>query len=130
MADIIIQNLVKIAATLLIMLIGVLGTWLTKKMGKRTELANINAAQQEVINMAQITVGELQQTVVEKLKAANADGKLTKEEIRELGEVLINKTTEKMCQPTYNLLNSAGVDIIALIQGVGEAWINAIKGGE
>lgn len=130
MADIIIQNLVEIAATLLIMLIGVLGVWLTNKIGKRTELANINAAQQEVINMAQITVGELQQTVVEKLKAANADGKLTRMEIRELGEALINKTTEKMCQPTYQLLNSAGVDINALIRGVGEAWINAIKDGE
>ena len=106
---------------LLIMLIGALGTWITAKIGKKQELANINTAQQEVVSMAQQTVSELQQTVVEGLKATHEDHKLTKEEITALGETLIQKTMEKMSTPTKNLLNTAGVDIIALIQGAGEA---------
>ena len=106
---------------LLIMLIGALGTWITAKIGKKQEYANINTAQQEVVSMAQQTVSELQQTVVEGLKAAHEDHKLTKEEITALGETLIQKTMEKMSTPTKNLLNTAGVDIIALIQGAGEA---------
>ena len=71
------------------MLIGALGTWITAKIGKKQELANINTAQQEVVSMAQQTVSELQQTVVEGLKATHEDHKLTKEEITALGETLI-----------------------------------------
>ena len=127
MVEIIIENLVNIIATLLIVLIGVLGTWLTAKISKKTELANINMAQSEVFLMAQLTVGELQQTMVEKLKAAHEDGKLTENEIKDLGDVLITKTKEKMSKPTYDLLNAAGVDITALIKGAGESWINSIK---
>lgn len=127
MAEIILENLVGIVAALLMTLIGVLGTWLTAKISKKTELANIGAAQVEVFNMAQLTVGELQQTMVEKLKAAHEDGKLTEDEIKELGDALLKKTIEKMSEPTYELLNAAGVDIIALIKGAGESWINTTK---
>lgn len=129
MAQVIIENIVNIIGALLMTAIGVLGAWLTAKLGKRAEVATINAAQQEVISMAQITVGELQQTVVEGLKAASEDGKLTDIEIVRLGEQLIRMTIDKMSLSTYNLLNSAGVDIIALIRGVGEDWVNTIKGG-
>ena len=73
--------MVQIVSTLLITLIGVMGAWLTAQIAKRHELASIHAAQQEVITAAQITVGELQQTVVDGLKAARKDGKLTKSEI-------------------------------------------------
>ena len=112
---------------LLIMLIGVLGTWLTLKLSKRAELSAINAAQQELINMAQITVGELKQTVVDKLKADKEDGKLSQEEIDSLGEMLIDMTLEKMSLSAYNLLVAAGIDTVALIRGVGEDWVNALK---
>lgn len=127
MVEIIIENVVNILAALLITLIGVFGTWLTTKLAKRAELNSINAAQQEVITMAQITVGELQQTVVEGLKAAHEDKKLTKDEIVTLGVLLVQKTMEKMSAPAKELLNAAGVDIIALIHGTGEDWINSLK---
>lgn len=118
---------VQVAATLLITLIGVLGTWLTMKIGKSTHMDNINAAQKEVIRAAKITVGELQQTVVDNIKAANADGKLTKAEISALGRQLIDMTVQKLSMPTYTLLKSASVDIEAMITGVGESWINKLK---
>ena len=77
MADIIMESVVQIVVTLMLTLIGVLGTWLTLKLGKKEELAAINVAQQEVIRLAHLTVEELQQTLVEGLKAAHEDGKLT-----------------------------------------------------
>ena len=127
MANVIIENIVQIAATLLITLIGVLGTWLTTKLVKRAELKNISTATGEVVSAAQQTVLELQQTVVDQLKAASADGKLSKAEISDLGNLLLAGTKEKMSDTTINLLNAAGVDVDALIRGAGEAIINRIK---
>ena len=72
--DILIENAVNIAAAFFIALIGVFGAWLTAKLGKATQLDNVNHAQQELIKLAQITVGELKQTVVDGMKAAHKDG--------------------------------------------------------
>lgn len=127
MMDVIIENAVAIVATLLMTLIGVLGTWLTAKLAKLEELTNINAAQQEAIKAAQITVGELQQTLVEGLKAGHEDGKLTKEEIETLGALLVDKTLKKMSASAIGVLNAAAVDITALIKGAGEDWIQKLK---
>ena len=127
MVEIIIENVVNVLAALLIALIGVFGAWLTVKVGKKEELKSINAAQQELITMAQITVGELQQTLVEGMKAAAEDGKLSSEDMIMLGNMLLEKTMNKMSKPTYELLNAAGVDVVALIRGAGEDWINSLK---
>ena len=127
MVDIIIENVAQIVATLFITLIGVLGAWLTSKLAQRQELGSINTAMQEVILLAQQTAAELQQTVVDGLKAGRVDGKLTEAEIKALGETLITKTMEKMSAPTTKLLNAATVDVSALIKGAGESWINKMK---
>ena len=127
MNEIIIETGVQIVATLLLTLIGVLGTWLTAKISKQKELVNIATATGEAVNAAQLTVLELQQTVVEGMKEAHEDGKLTNEEINELGYLLVNKTVEKMSDSAVNLLVSAGVDISALIKGAGEAMIKRMK---
>lgn len=70
---------------------------------------------------------ELQQTVVDGWKAASVDGKLSQDEIAELGKMLIEKTMEKMSDSAKNLLTSAGVDITAIITGAGEAMIQNMK---
>ena len=127
MEGIIIESLVEVVATLLLMLIGVLGTWLTLKLGKKEELAAINAAQQEVIGLAQLTVEELQQTMVAELKKAHEDGKLTKAEIDMLRSLLLSGVKKKMSEPTANLLTAAAVDLNALIRGAGESWIAELK---
>ena len=127
MNEIIMETVMQIVGTLLITLIGVLGTWLTAKIGKRQELGNIAVATNEAVNAAQPTVLELQQTVVDGWKAANEDGKLTDEEINELGYLLVNKTVEKMSDSAVNLLVSAGVNITAIIKGAGEAMIKQMK---
>ena len=117
----------QVAATLLITLIGVLGTYLTLQLGKNANLKNINDAQKELIRAAKITVGELQQTTVSELKAANADGKLTQAEIASLRAKLLDKTVEKLSAPAYALLSAASVDVEGLILGVGESWIERMK---
>ena len=127
MNEIIMETCVQIVATLLLTLIGVLGTWLTAKIGKHQELGNIAAATNEAVNAAQITVLELQQTVVDGWKAANEDGKLTNEEVEMLGDMLLAKTVEKMSDSAVNLLVSAGVDISSIIKGAGEAMIKQLK---
>ena len=130
MIDEIILQVINILSELAIMLIGVGGTWLTYKLAQNKHIQTINAAQQEVVNMAKITVGELAQTTVAKLKAAHEDGKLTPEEIKALGFDLFTMTVAKLSDPTRELLRAAGVDITELIRGAGEDWINSLKKGE
>lgn len=127
MENIIIETVVQIISALLLLLISLLGTWLTAKLAKRTELANITAATDEATRAAQQTVMELQQTVVDNLKEASADGKLTKEEITELKELLLEGAMDKMSDTAKNMLTAAGVDISAVIRGAGEAFIRQMK---
>ena len=127
MENIIIETAVQILATLLITLIGVFGTWLTAEIAKRNKLTNIGIATNEVIGAAQQTVLALQQTVVEKWKAAHADGKLTEDEVKQLGVMLVEKTMEKLSDPAKKLLQSAGADITAIIKDAGESVIQSMK---
>ena len=126
-ANILIENAVNIAAAFFIALIGVFGAWLTAKLGKATQLDTVNRAQQELIKLAQITVGELKQTVVDGMKAAHTDGKLTKEEIAQLGQLLYDKTTAKLSASAMDVLTAAQVDISALITGTAEHLIGQMK---
>ena len=125
--EILIENAVNIAAAFFIALIGVLGAWLTAKLGKATQLDTVNRAQQELIKLAQITVGELKQTVVDGMKAAHKDGKLTKDEITQLGQLLFDKTTAKLSASAMDVLTAAQVDISALITGTAEHLIGQMK---
>lgn len=127
MTEVIIEVIVQAIGAIALMAITLLGTWLTSLIGKKTALTNINIAKDEVIGAAQLTVEELQQKLVEGLKAAHEDGKLTKDEIAALGEQLLEGTLAKMSEPTAELLEAAGVDLVNLIQGAGEAWLLELK---
>ena len=125
--EILIDNAVNIAAAFFVALIGVVGAWLTAKLGKVTQLDTVNRAQQELIKLAQITVGELKQTVVDGMKAAHKDKKLTKEEIAQLGQLLYEKTTAKLSASAMDVLTAAQVDVSALITGTAEHLIGQMK---
>ena len=127
MINTILTNAVELVAALLMMLIGLLGTWLSIKIGKRQELQTLNAAVAEAVGMARLTVGELQQTIVADLKADRTDGKLTQQEISMLSVKLWEMTKEKMSVPAMEIINAAGVDLRGLIQGAGESWIKELK---
>ena len=127
MTDVIIENIVRIVAALLMMLISVGGAYLTSLIAKHEKLKSISEATQQVIDAAIQTTGELQQTVVGDLKAASADGKLSNEEINTLYHDVVVLTLDKLSVPTINLLNAAGADIEAIIHGATEDWINTMK---
>lgn len=116
-------DIVTTAATALI---GIAGAWALAKIGQNKNLVNLNIAISQVIDAAQQTVGELQQTVVEDLKAAAPDGKLTDEQIAGLKRQLVQKTSEKLTAPAVQLLEAAKLDINALIRGVAEDMINGM----
>ncbi len=123
MLNVILENLVNILSAALIALIGIMGSAITLRLNERQKLCNVNLAQQELMEMTRQTVSELSQTVVDKLKESRTDGKLTENEIKALGNLLVEKTLAKMSKPTEKLLNSAAVDIIALIHGAAEEYI-------
>lgn len=127
MNEVILEALISIAVTLITTLLSVFGSWALAKLAKRQELKNINTATEEAIKAAQITVLELQQVLVEGLKASSKDGKLLPADVDMLNKKLISMTKEKMSDATVNLLVSAGVDIEALIRGAGEAMIARMK---
>lgn len=127
MNEVIIEMVAKIIGTILLMLIGVAGTWLTAKIAKRNELATIAAATNEATETAQRVVLELQQTLVEGMKASCEDGKLSESEIEHLGALLLDKAMAQLSEPAKNVLAAAGKDVSAIIQSAGEAMILAIK---
>lgn len=127
MNAVVIETTVSVLANLAVTLIGVLGAWLLAQISKTQELKNINTAVEELTGAAEQTVLELQQTVVDGLKEASADGKLTKDEIERLGKLLLKGTLAKMSDSGIKVLKAANVDINAIVTGAGEALIARIK---
>ena len=127
MKEFLIEEAVGIAAYLLVTLIGLLGVWLSSKLAKKIELANIKAATDIVTSETITTVNELQQTTVEKLKAAHKDGKLTPEEIVMLGNALLEITESKLADSVKGLLVAAKIDLENLIRSQAESYINRMK---
>ena len=127
MNTVIIETVVSIAANLAVTLIGVLGAWLLAQIGKTQQLNTISTAVGELTAAAEQTVLELQQTVVDGLKEAHADGKLTQEEISDLGKKLLDGALAKMSDSGISVLKAANVDINAIVTGAGEALIAKMK---
>ncbi len=129
MNTVIIETIVSILANLAVTLIGVFGAWLMAQISKTQQLNTINTAVGELTAAAETTVLELQQTVVDGMKEASADGKLTQEEITQLGKLLLDGTLAKMSDSAIGVLKAANVDINAIVTGAGEALIARIKNG-
>ena len=119
---------VQVLVALAVALIGVAGTWLTTQIGKVKQLQTVQIAVDEAKNAAITTALELQQTVVDDLKAAAVDGKLTKEEIANLKNDLLAMSMAKLSNASVKVLTAAGVDISAIITGAAEAMVGQMKG--
>ena len=126
-----VETIIEVATNVIFELVGtgvlLLFAWVGSKIGTNQKLLNINKAKTEVEEAVLQTVSELQQQVVEGLKAAAEDGKLTPEEIKLLGEALLAKVIAKVSVPCQNVLKAAGVDLEAYILGSAEKWIIKIK---
>ncbi|MBQ1465330.1 MAG: hypothetical protein IIZ17_01460 [Eubacteriaceae bacterium] len=127
MNNVIIEVATSVAANLAITLIAVLGAWLAAQIGKSQKLANISAAVEELTAAAENTVLELKQVMVDEMKQAAADGKLTKDEIATLGDLLWEETLQKVSDASIGVLRAANIDINAIIKGAGEAMIARMK---
>lgn len=128
MNEMIIEVVVQIMGEVILALVGAAGAWLMAVLAKQKKLANISAATQEVVATATQTAAALQQTTVEKLKAAHEDGKLSEEEIADLGITLLEITMKKLSQPAKDVLAAAGKDVTAIIRDAAEEWLLYIKG--
>lgn len=124
----IIQYIAEIVAILVISAIGVFGSWLLNKMKQKKGLENVALATEQVIQAAQITVRELNQTLVYNWKEQQENGKLTAEQIIELKQKAIDITLKKLSEPTLKLLESAKIDVEVMITSAAEAYIDELKG--
>ncbi len=127
MNTVIIETIVSVLANLAVTLISVFGAWLLMQINKSQKLMTIHEAVDELTKAAEQTVLELQQTVVDDLKAASIDGRLTQTEINDLGKKLLDGTYAKMSDAGMGVLRAANVDINAIVTGAGEAMIAAMK---
>ena len=118
-----ITAVVDVLAAVLNLVILAGGTWLAQKLAGYLKLKTIAAATEELTKEALETVGELQQTLVENMKAKNG-GQLTNEDIELLKDALENITLKKLSTPCMKILEAAAVDIIAKIHSVGEKAID------
>lgn len=127
MREVIIEVIVQVIGALLMGVIGVAFAYLTKLVGKTKELEHVASAMDELENVVTTVVGDLQQTIVENLKAASADGKLSQEDIYDLGKLLVMKVSEQLSDPASTTIKAAGIDMTEAIHSIAEAYIARIK---
>ena len=127
MNEIILDTIIKIVCSVVVTLLGVLGSWLLTKLGKQQKLANVTLALSEAMAHTETTVMELEQVYVNRWKAASEDGKLTEGEKNELHALLLDGTKAKLSDASYKILSAAGTDLTALILGAGEAVLQRMR---
>ena len=130
MTEVLIEVAVKVLTAVLMGVISVVFAYVGKWAGQNRKLKTVAAAMKELERVVMGVVDDLQQTTVDAMKAAHKDGKLTKKEIEALGLLLVEKTGEQISAPAESVLAAAGVDVVAMIHTVAEAYIANIKRAE
>ena len=127
MREVIIEVAVQVIGAILMGIVGVVFAYIGKWMGQTKKLETVAAAMEQLDTVVCNVVGELQQTMVEHLKASTADGKLSEEDIYDLGKLLVLKTKEQLSDPTAKTLEATGIDMETMIHSIAEAYIERIK---
>lgn len=127
-AGVLIEQVVTIAARAVETAVMLFAAWALKKFGQNAGMKNLTIAIQNVCNITRQTVGELNQTVVGKLKAANKDGKLTADQMYELRMELYQLVKGKLDTATIDLITASGADLELLITGECESYLAMLKG--
>lgn len=122
-----ISSVLSVVAQLAVAGLSVGLTWCVTRIAKTEKFKSISEVLTQLSTTVEDTVGELQQTVVDGLKAAASDGKLTQEEVSALNAKLLELVKAKMAQPAIDLLSAAQIDINALIIGMAESAIKKMK---
>lgn len=129
MREAIIEVTVQVITAVLLGVVSIAFAYVGKWMGQNKKLETISSAMSQLEDVVQNVVGELQQTMVEGLKDASVDGKLSQEDIYDLGRLLVRKTSEQLSNPAASTLKAAGIDIENMIHSIAEAYIERIKRG-
>lgn len=127
MKDVLIEVGTQIMFDVLMLVASIVFAYLAKYLAKSEKLKHIALATEELEGIVVSIVGELQQTTVDGLKEASADGKLTTQEIEALGLTLVDKAKKQLSDPAAETLVAAGVDIESMIHSIAEACIASIK---
>lgn len=122
-----ISSVLSVVAQLAVAGLSVGLTWCVTRIAKTEKFKSISEVLTQLSTTVEDTVGELQQTVVDGLKAAASDGKLMPEEVSALNAKLLELVKAKMAQPAIDLLSAAQIDINALIIGMAESAIKKMK---
>ena len=122
-----ISSVLSVVAQLAVAGLSVGLTWCVTRIARTEKFKSISEVLTQLSTTVEDTVGELQQTVVDGLKAAASDGKLTPEEVSALNAKLLDLVKAKMAQPAIDLLSAAQIDINALIIGMAESAIKKMK---
>ena len=128
MKEMLIENLIRVGAEILVMVLCGIGTAVIARLSKTQKLTNISIATQELMAHTETTVMELEQTYVNAWKAASEDGKLSEGEKQQLHALLLDGTKAKLSEASYKILSAAGTDLTNLILGAGEAVLARIRG--
>lgn len=129
MREAIIEVAVQVITAILLGTVSIAFAYVGKWMGQTKKLETVAAAMSQLEDVVQNVVGELQQTMVEGLKEASVDGKLSNEDIFDLGRLLVQKATEQLSDPASATLEAAGIDVVSMIHSMAEAYIERIKRG-
>lgn len=129
MREAIIEVTVQVITAVLLGVVSIAFAYVGKWMGQNKKLETVAAAMSQLEDVVQNVVGELQQTMVEGLKDASVDGKLSQEDIYDLGKLLVRKASEQLSNPAASTLKAAGIDIENMIHSIAEAYIERIKRG-
>lgn len=122
-----ISSVLSVVAQLAVAGLSVGLTWCVTRIAKTEKFKSLSEVLTQLSATVEDTVDELQQTVVDGLKAAASDGKLTPEEVSALNAKLLELVKAKMAQPAIDLLSAAQIDINALIIGMAESAIKKMK---
>ena len=127
MREVFIEVGTKLLFVILLAIVDIAFASLSKLMAKSQRMNHIALAMSEMEAVVVAVVGELQQTTVDGLKAASADGKLSKSDIEYLGKLLVDKAAQGLSTTAIDTLNAAEVDVEAMIHSIAEAYIAQIK---
>lgn len=125
MENMLIETIGLILGTIITGLIGI-GFALLNKYVNSGNLKDALIMMEQACNR---TAGQLQQNLVNDLKEASVDGKLTKEEIERIGLNSLNIVKSEMSDSAKKAIEAAGLDLNTLIQNQIEAWVAMAHNG-
>ena len=125
--NVVIGNVGQIVAIIVGALFAYAINYLRLIVAEKLKMQTLALAMEQLDSAVAATVEELQQVLVDDLKAASEDGKLDDDEIKMLGEQLLKGAVAKLSDPAAEIVKAAGIDITEYIKTVAEAYVHQLK---